>query len=105
TGHALGVHAGQHRLGGGDVPAHQHQVLGGALAHGERLEGAVRGGQRDRGGDLEVGSVVGPAVGGEVLDRDHPQVVPVGEVAQRGAAHHLAVVVDELDDHPHRGQV
>src|SRR5699024_3206291 len=103
-GHALGVDPGEHRLGGGDVAAHEHQVLGRALAHGARLEGAVRGGQRDRVGDPEGGPVVAPPVRGEVLDGDHRQAVLVGELAQGGAAHHVAVVVDELDDHPHRGQ-
>src|SRR5699024_11670196 len=86
----LGVHAGQHRLGGGDVTAHQHHVLGGALAHGERLEGAVRGGQRDRGGDLEGGAVVDPAVRGEVLDGDQRQLVAAGDLRHREAAPQLA---------------
>ena len=99
------MHPGQHRLVAADVAVHQGEVLGavdrGAVA--VRREVAVPGRQPGLGDPLDqvLGAV---AVPDQVVDRDHRQVVLVGERAQLRRALHRAVVVDDLDQDADRGQ-
>src|SRR5690606_17340993 len=97
AGEALGVHAHEHRFVRGDVAHRQHDVLVAPdlvdVAVDREL--AELGGQRGRGDALDEALAL-QAVGDEVGDGPDLQAVPRGELADRGQAHHGAVVVHQL---------
>ena len=107
AGEALGVHADQHVLAVADLAVDEGDVLalvvGAAVAdRGERARH-----QRDDGlGDPLDQLVEALAVGDQVGDRDHAEVVLVGEDAQLLAAGHAGRVLlaDDLAERPRGAQ-
>ena len=95
-----GVHAHQHRAGGGQVALDQRQVLD-RLRLGlvdMQLEGAAVGRLDAAAGDPGDDAVVLQAVADQVLDGADLEAVPLGEGDEVRHARHGAVVVHDLAD-------
>ncbi len=105
AGEALAVDADQHVLGAVDLSLDHRHVMFVVDQRAIADRGEVAEGGRQRGRHHPLDQLLGAAaIGDQVGDRDHLQLVALAVGNEVGNPRHRAVVVHHLADHPGRNQ-